>query len=139
MTPRISVILNVFKRSKNFGTQIEAILNQSIKPCEILVWENGEELVPEEYRSGLVIARSSKNFGVWARFAFALNAKGDYICVFDDDTIPGQQWLENCHRTMLETPGLLGTRGVIFESPYAYSMHRDIGVNTHKDLCVFNA
>lgn len=128
MKPRITVVLNVYKRSNNFGNQIQAIMAQTLQPCEVLVWENGTEHVPNEFREGLLITRSAKNFGVWARFAHALNASGDYICVFDDDTIPGERWLENCYHTILETPGLLGTRGVIFDNPNAYSMHHDVGV-----------
>jgi len=126
--PTISVVLNVYKRSSIFGQQLVALNNQSIKPIEILVWENGTESVPNEYRNQVLIVRSAKNLGVWARFAFALNAKGEFICIFDDDTIPGERWLENCYRTMQETPGLLGTRGIVFDNPNAYSMHRDIGV-----------
>jgi hypothetical protein len=38
-------------------------------------------------------AYSNYNFGVWARFAFALNATTKYVCVFDDDTLPGKKWL----------------------------------------------
>jgi len=132
-TPSISVVLNVYKRASSFSKQLEAIQKQSIQPVEILVWENGAERVPPQFREQLVISQSSRNFGVWARFAFALNAKGDYICVFDDDTIPGDRWLENCFNTILKTPGLLGTRGVIFENPNAYSMHRDIGVYASND------
>jgi hypothetical protein len=126
--PSITVVLNVYKRAEVFDQQLRAIRNQSIPPCEILVWENGTERVPDEIRDGLIITRAGKNFGVWARFAYALNAKGEFICVFDDDTIPGERWLENCIATMKSTPGLLGTRGVIFDSPLAYSMHRDVGV-----------
>jgi hypothetical protein len=128
MTPKITVVLNVFKRSKNFERQISAIKSQSIKPLEVLVWENGTESVPEEFRSEVLIARSTSNLGVWARFAYALNANGDYVCMFDDDTIPGSKWLENCYKTMLKTPGLLGTRGVIFENKHTYSLHSDIGL-----------
>jgi glycosyltransferase involved in cell wall biosynthesis len=126
--PRISVILNVYKRSINFGEQLNAILNQSIEPLEILVWENGTETVPDEFRKKVTITRSSTNFGVWARFAYALNSRGEFVCIFDDDTIPGNRWLENCYTTFMKTPGLLGTRGVVFENQNAYSMHSDVGV-----------
>lgn len=126
--PRITVVLNVYKRASSFKEQLLAIQNQTLQPFEILVWENGTEFVPQEYRDAVTITRASSNFGVWARFAYALNSKGDYICVFDDDTIPGEKWLENCYRTILKTPGLLGTRGIIFENKNAYSMHSDIGV-----------
>jgi len=126
--PEITVVLNVYKRSNNFGEQLGAIQNQTLKPIEILVWENGTETVPDELREGIVIARASSNFGVWARFTYALNSKGEFICIFDDDTIPGNRWLENCYKTFMKTPGLLGTRGVVFENQNAYSMHSDVGV-----------
>jgi glycosyltransferase involved in cell wall biosynthesis len=126
---KITVVLNVYKRSTNFGEQLRAIENQTIKPVEILVWENGTECVPEEFRDRVTIARASTNFGVWARFAYALNSKGEFVCVFDDDTIPGNRWLENCYETFRKTPGLIGTRGVVFENQNAYSMHRDVGVH----------
>jgi hypothetical protein len=126
--PRITVVLNVYKRSGNFGEQLHSIQNQTIKPIEILVWENGTESVPKKFRDKIIITRASTNFGVWARFAYALNSKSEFICVFDDDTIPGNRWLENCYKTYMRTPGLLGTRGVIFENQNAYSMHTDVGV-----------
>ena len=132
--PRISVVLNVFKRSSSFGQQIAAIQGQSILPHEILVWENGEESVPINRRKKLIITRSNVNFGVWARFAYALNATGEYICILDDDTIPGSKWLENCYKTMLKTPGLLGTRGLVFDNPLAYSLYREIGVYAQNEL-----
>ena len=126
--PEITVVLNVYKRAEIFEQQLHAVQNQSIRPNEILVWENGTERVPEEFRNGLIITRAGKNFGVWARFAYALNAKSEFVCLFDDDTIPGERWLENCIATMKLSPGLLGTRGVVFDSPHTYSMHRDVGV-----------
>jgi hypothetical protein len=121
-------VLNVYKRSAIFEDQLNAVKNQSIKPIEILVWENGTETVPTDLRNGLMIARSNHNFGVWARFAYALNASGDFICVIDDDTIPGIKWFENCIETINETPGLLGARGVIFDNKYSYSMNHDVGI-----------
>jgi glycosyltransferase involved in cell wall biosynthesis len=125
---KISVILNVYRRSKNFPAQLDAILSQSIKPHEIFVWENGEEAVPEHLKKYVTITRSSVNLGVWARFAYALNAEGDFICVIDDDTIPGVHWFKNCIETMAQSPGLLGTRGLVFESPYNYSINTEYGV-----------
>ena len=132
--PKISVVLNVFKRSSSFSQQISAIQGQSILPHEILVWENGEESVPSNLHKNLIITRSNVNFGVWARFAYALNSTGEYICILDDDTIPGSKWLENCYKTMLKTPGLLGTRGLVFDNPLAYSLYREIGVYDQNEL-----
>jgi glycosyltransferase involved in cell wall biosynthesis len=124
----VSVVLNVFQRSQHFERQLNALLNQSVKPHEILVWENGAETVPEHLLNLVTVTRASKNFGVWARFAHALNATGEFVCVIDDDTIPGSDWLRNCLNTMSQTPGLLGTRGLAFESPKNYSINAEAGV-----------
>jgi glycosyltransferase involved in cell wall biosynthesis len=128
MNPKISVILNVYRRSVYFEEQLIAVKNQSIRPFEILVWENGNETVNQDLSDQLLISRANHNFGVWARFAYALNAKGDFVCVLDDDTIPGNRWFENCINTMKETPGLLGTRGLIFENKHSYSINQEIGI-----------
>lgn len=133
MSPRITVVLNVYKRVRFFEQQLEAIKAQTLPAFEVLVWENGEDSVPIHLRDGLIVSRSNQNLGVWARFAFALNAKGDFICILDDDTIPGPKWLENCYQTMLISPGLLGTRGIIFESGLSYSLNSDIGVHAPND------
>ena len=37
----ITVILNVYKRLNHFDNQLAAIKAQSIKPDEIIVWQNG--------------------------------------------------------------------------------------------------
>ena len=58
--------------------------------------------------------------GVWARFAYALNAKTEYIAMFDDDTIPGPLWFENCLNTMKRHEGLLGTIGLVLDTPHSY-------------------
>ena len=65
--------------------------------------------------NGAVVTTSNANFGVWARFAYALNAQTEYICVLDDDTVPGSKWLENCVNTIKQTEGLLGAIGVVFK------------------------
>ena len=124
----VSVVLNVFQRSKHFERQLRSLLNQSVKPREILVWENGAESVPRDLQNLVTVSRASKNFGVWARFAYALNATSEFVCIIDDDTIPGSDWLKNCLDTITETPGLLGTRGLAFESPRNYSINSESGV-----------
>ena len=54
---------------------------------------------------------------MWARFYFALTANNTYVVVFDDDTIPGRKWLENCLETMKTHEGLLGTVGALYLNP----------------------
>jgi hypothetical protein len=130
MSNDVTVILNGYKRKENLDIQIKAIHNQTVSPKDILFWSN----FPDD--SNLInfdVARQCKsslcnhNFGVWARFAFALMAKTEYICIFDDDTIPGKKWLENCLNTIKTHDGLLGTIGVKFFDENNYMLHQRTG------------
>ena len=123
----ITVVLNGYKRSKHFGRQLDSINNQSIKPKEIMLWQNSGEEFDSNLTSKVTHANCNKNFGVWARFAYALNADTEYVCVFDDDTIPGDKWLENCYETIQKHNGLLGTIGVKFQSKTGYLPMQRVG------------
>ena len=124
--PTISVILNGYKRPHTLRRQLKAVKNQSLSPSEILLWRNDADshVIDLKFllgpKRGFRTANSSQNFGVWARFAYALMAKSHFICVIDDDTIPGSRWLENCLSSYTEQPGLLGTIGVRFDSAAGY-------------------
>lgn len=119
MTEDISIVLNCFKRPHSLETQYNALINQTIKPKNIFIWQNKGDFdnfkpLNENIANECVTSISNANFGVWARFAYALNCRTKYVCVFDDDTIPGSRWLENCYNTIQSHEGLLGTIGVIF-------------------------
>lgn len=116
----ITVILNGYKRPQFLKQQIEAINNQTVKPKEIMLWQNNTEGFDPELTASITTASCNKNLGVWARFAFALNAKTEYICIFDDDTIPGEMWFENCLNTMESHEGLLGTIGLVYNNEAGY-------------------
>lgn len=115
----VSVILSGYRRPEHFVEQFNCIKNQTVKPREILFWQNAfqEKLeFDEDTISSCKSAISNYNFGVWSRFAYALNCKSEFICIFDDDTIPGDRWLENCLRSYQKKPGLYGTIGHLYTS-----------------------
>lgn len=119
MTEDISIVLNCFKRPHSLEDQYNALANQTLKPKNIFIWQNKGDFdnfkpLNEDIANQCVTSISNANFGVWARFAYALNCRTKYVCVFDDDTIPGSRWLENCYNTIQSHEGLLGTIGVIF-------------------------
>jgi len=130
---KVDFVLNVFKRPESFNLQLGAVLNQTVKPNQIFVWENGEASVPSGLARDLIHVRSSRNLGVWSRFALALNSNADYICILDDDTIPGRRWVENCLASMRQKEGLYGARGLRFESKYSYSLYEEFGVHNPND------
>lgn len=122
----ISVVLTLYKRPENLEKQLLAIENQTLKPKEILLFQDGTEgyyeiELSEKFKKRFnLISLNKKNFGVWERFRFTQQAKSKYICVFDDDTIPGDRWLENCHSNMIEQEGLYGTIGIVLLEPDNY-------------------
>lgn len=115
----VSVVMNLYKRPENLEIQLKAIEEQTLKPKEILLYQDGTSdtiKIPEDSKERFnLIEISSENVGVWGRFKFAQKAKSQYVCVFDDDTIPGKNWLENCHSEMLKQEGLYGTIGILLE------------------------
>ena len=116
----VTVILNGFKRSHRLREQVDAVKGQTKKVDNIMYWQNSCPGVQYDlsplHESGSYIAVSNVNYGVWARFAHALNAKTEYVCVIDDDTIPGDMWIENCLETYKSGhTGVLGTIGFWFQ------------------------
>lgn len=117
MSKNVTVILNGFRRPHALKAQIESIKRQTVTPASVMFWQNGAtNECPFDYDllKSCIVSMNNQNFGVWARFAYALNAETEYVCVFDDDTITGSKWLESCLNTIEEYNGLLGTNGVIF-------------------------
>ena len=116
----VTVVLSAYKRIENLELQLDAIENQTLRPKEIILFQdgvNGDEKVeiPEKIKNRFnVVEISKENKGVWARFDFARDAaKSKYVCIFDDDTIPGNRWLENCFIQMQQREGLYGTIGIL--------------------------
>jgi len=135
MSSNITVVMNGYKRPHYFEQQLVAIQNQTAKPDHIMLWQNKGDTFDPNLTSQTMHASSNYNFGVWARFAYALNAKTEYVCVFDDDTIPGNRWFENCLNTLKTHDGLLGTIGVIFhDSTYRYGFHHRVGWDGGNDV-----
>jgi len=126
---KISVIVNCFRRFESLKMQLDSIESQTIKPHEILLWVNASDVFKKfdknifnKYRTVI----SNYNYGVWSRFSHVFNTSGDYVCIFDDDTIPGKKWFENCINQMQKEEALYGTRGVIFND-YNYTIKEDVG------------
>jgi hypothetical protein len=125
----ITVILNCYKRPQYLHQQIEAIRNQTISPADIWIWYNKPE-DGNQYDltdTGCKVVTSNHNFKFHGRFAFGLLAQTEYVAFFDDDTIPGKRWFENCINTINSGyDGILGSVGVILKGNN-YSNNRKTG------------
>ena len=128
-TAPITVILNSYRRPYNLKRQINAIKNQTIGPKEIWLWVNDHEDNHGFDYSDLGIDKvfhNNHNWKFYGRFAAALLADTEYIAIFDDDTIPGREWFENCLTTMGTHEGILGSAGILLND-YHYVNHDRCG------------
>lgn len=123
-----TAILNVYKRPETLHQQLQCLANQSMKVDEVLIWVNGlnenEWLVVDDAVKSTALNvktfRSSYNEGVWPRFMLSLLAKGDFVCILDDDVAPGRRWLENAVRCSVENNAICGSRGLVFKTKGHY-------------------
>jgi len=126
----VTVILNAYRRPEYFPSQLSAIHAQTAVPDEVWVWKNTH---PEADFDGCIhlpgidaVVDSSRNFKFHGRFALGLLARTEYVAFFDDDTIPGKKWLENCIACHKEEPGILGGVGIVLRSGM-YGDHDRVG------------
>ena len=134
-TEDITVILNCYRRPYNLKTQVDSLKSQSIKPKQIWLWVNHHEENKSFDFSALGVDRifnNDHNWKFYGRFAAALLADTEYVAIYDDDTIPGNRWHENCLETMKETEGIMGSAGIILKSN-KYTNHDRCGWPTQNE------
>lgn len=113
----ITAIINIYKRPHTIDIQLDAIRSQTIPPSCIFIWNNGNKTDLTKYKNmkDVRVFDNNFNFGVWSRFLIGFLAPTEYVCIFDDDTVPGVRWFENCLTSMKKRTALYGTIGVIFK------------------------
>ncbi len=123
----VSVVLTTYKKPEALEKQLNALCNQSLRPKEIFLFQDWiDESYSISYKETLLsrfdkVKICTENQGVWKRFEFARSeCNGKYVCIFDDDTIPGERWLENCFVNMLEKEGVYGTVGIVVDDYTKY-------------------
>ena len=132
-TADITVILNAYRRPYNLKMQIESIRAQTNPPKNLWLWVNAHEDNKDFDFESLDVDRIFKNDYNWkfyGRFAAALLADTEFIAIYDDDTIPGTEWQQNCLETMKVKEGILGSAGIILRSD-RYADHERRGWPTH--------
>jgi hypothetical protein len=129
---RVTALINLYKRLDSCVEIYKSLQSQSCPPQYIYIWVNGSISAVDlcSLRHQMPSARfilSDENIGVWARFSFALNFNSEYTVIFDDDTVPGPRWLENCLVSMSQRAALYGTVGLIYHMPPSYMNHKRVG------------
>ena len=131
----ITVILNGYRRPKNLPLQIQAIKNQTVTPDQIWLWVNHHEdfyTEPVDYDVDRKVI-CDHNWKYFGRFSLAMLAQTEFVALFDDDTVPGNQWLENCIETYEEEPAILGGVGLQLNSKELYMDHERFGWPSHNE------
>ena len=132
----VSVVLTTYKKPDALEKQLNAIQAQTLRPKEILLFQDGiDEYYAINYKDDFLsqfdkVHICKENQGVWKRFDYARReCSSKYICIFDDDTIPGERWLENCYVNMIEKEGIYGTVGIVVQDykKYPYGGFTRIG------------
>lgn len=112
-----TAIITMWKRSDYLAEQLSAIKTQSFAPAEIIIILNENHISEQTIRDiggpDIRIVRSDVN-SLYSRWAIAYIAKGEYVCVFDDDIIPGSLWIENAMRASKQYNALVGPSGRIY-------------------------
>jgi hypothetical protein len=132
----ITVILNAYRRPYNLKMQVDALRNQTKPPKQIWLWVNDhEDNHGFDFKSLGVdrIFHNDFNWKFYGRFAGALLADTEYVALYDDDTIPGKKWHENCLKTMCTHEGILGSAGIILNGS-RYVQHDRCGWPTQNSI-----
>ncbi len=124
MSVDVDVVLSAYRRPEILEQQLDAVKNQTLKPARIFLYQDavksGDKIViaSDTLKKFDAYCIAKENGGVWKRFEYAAEmAMSPYICIFDDDTIPGRRWLENCHmHFMANGGGIYGTNGIILQN-----------------------
>ena len=86
---KVSVIVPVYNGEKYLGEALDSVLNQSIKPCEVLVVDDGStdatEAVVRQYGGRIRYIRRDNGGAAAARNSGIEQAAGDYIAFLDAD------------------------------------------------------
>lgn len=126
----ITAILNVSKNLECLDEQYKSLMNQTIKPTNVIILNNGSTQDFSKYKCNdyVLLIDSNLDFGSMAKFYISLLANTEYVCVFDNQTIPGSKWFENCINTMkIIKRGIVGSTGIIFEQNDSSYIIKSIG------------
>ena len=137
------VVIGVYSGVRNIPKMISAIVSQqTIKPKEVIIWFNKNprfivdtEALEKKYPD-IQILKANQNYGVYARFTACNLLNTEYAMVFDDDTVPGKLWAENCHLTFnkVGTDAILGANGIRIKNNNYFEQTRHGNDNDTKEI-----
>ena len=132
----ISVVLLLNNASSNIQQQLTALKNQTLKPREVLIYQNeaGNNLkISDEIKSDLNITEiHNENKNIFENIRARLEkSESEYVCFIEGNIVPGRSWLENCYFNMTQKAAMYGTIGTILNKPKnnSFSKFIQLGFN----------
>jgi len=95
--PKITVVIPVKNGERTIGKCLEAVLNQSIRPYEVIVVDGHSSDKTVEIAKRFNVRLLYEDYGTvgGARQVGLEASNGDYVAFTDADCIPEKRWLEN--------------------------------------------
>lgn len=111
---KITVLLTQWKRN-NLYLQLKHINNQTLKPNNIIVFQNEEHVNIDNLKKefDFIHVKSSFNTKYFGRFSYLFNIDSDFCIVMDDDIIPGKNCIKNYIEQCIRTNSIIGGNGRI--------------------------
>lgn len=129
-------IICMWKRTDYIERQLENVRAQKIPPIEIIIVINESHIDVEWIKKiagpEVKIIKSEIN-SLYLRWSISYIARGDYICVFDDDTIPDKAWVENAIRASKQYNAIVGPSGRIYDDQGKHGFFKYVGPDEKKN------
>jgi len=132
----ISVIIQSYRRQENIPIIIKRLREQTHPPSRIIVWNDNDGSGKDLHIDGIEIINTNSN--KWSNcgsFLIAYFCTTDYICLIDDDALPGKRYFEFClkHIGKDVTKQILSGFGILLKSN-KYSGRREVRSVVSKEI-----
>lgn len=111
MRMRISVVVVTFNRPEEVKKAVDSLLNQSVKPFEIIIVDDASTppLRMKVDGTRTKLKRFDKEIGLSSARNYGIDvAKGEYIAFIDDDCIASKNWIEEIQKGIRAGGDILG-------------------------------
>lgn len=106
-------VITLWKRTAYLEEQLKAIMAQTIPPNSIIIIQNENHMQIDKKLFDLYPIQHIQSGvnSLYMRWIVGYLANAKYVCVFDDDVISGNRWIENCIRVCESQNALVGPSG----------------------------
>lgn len=129
LSDAITVILTVWKRN-HLEEQLQALFQQTVPPFHIWVQQSLNHIdvshIIKQYSKKICYFHFEENPGVFGRFESVTEVQTPFVCILDDDQIPGKRFLENALEACKRLNAIISPHGR-WLSPQTNQTERFVG------------